>query len=216
MTLSLENLYKKLYAHMGPQYWWPAESKIEIIVGAILVQNTNWRNATYAIERLSQETDLDPYRITQLPLETLQTYIKSSGFYKNKGRAIQEVFRWLEQFDYDYDKIKAHYGDALRKQLLSLRGVGEETADVLLVYIFDGVELIPDSYTRRILSKLGYANTESYTKLKRHIDLPAHFSNQDANEFHALLDNFGKNYFNGKTEARYTFLDDDFIDDSRS
>ncbi|MCU5746882.1 endonuclease III domain-containing protein [Staphylococcus sp. SQ8-PEA] len=210
--LTTEELYQLLYHHMGPQYWWPADSKIEIIIGAILVQNTNWRNAEYAIERLQQETNLDPQRISELPLELLQEYIRSSGFYKNKGRAIHGIFQWLEMYDYNYEVIKSKFGDSLRKQLLSLRGIGEETADVLLVYIFEEIEFIPDSYTRRIYQKLGYKDTNTYSQLKRQIRLPGYFTNQDANEFHALLDNFGKNYFNVKSDRRYTFLDEYFIE----
>lgn len=75
------------------------------------------------------------------------------------------------------------------------------------MYIFGGVEFIPDSYTRRLYAKLGYANTDSYDKFKKEIQLPSTFTNQDANEFHALLDNFGKNYFNIKNGTHYTFLD---------
>ena len=77
----------------------------------------------------------------------------------------------------------------------------------MLVYIFERVEFIPDHYTRRLYRKLGYANTENYDKLKGHVELPSNFTNQDANEFHALLDNFGKNYFNSSVEQRYHFLD---------
>ena len=98
---------------------------------------------------------------------------------------------WLNQHHFDYQSIAQHYGENLRKELLKIRGIGSETADVLLVYIFNGVEFIPDSYTRRIYAKLGYAETETYDKFKKVIQLPSNFTNQDANEFHALLDNFG-------------------------
>ena len=189
IMLSIEKLYQILYQNMGPQYWWPAETPIEMMLGAILVQNTNWNNADIAFSRLKEETSFNAQTILKMPLESLQQVIRSSGFYKNKAKAIQL------------------YGDSLRKELLTIRGIGEETADVLIVYIFKGKEFIPDSYTRRIFRKLGYQHTESYHKLKQELTLPESFSNQDANEFHALLDNFGKNYFNGKGKQRYTFLD---------
>jgi len=192
---------------MGSQHWWPAESKIEVILGAILVQNTNWRNAAYALEQLKVKTEFDPEQILNLDWESLQTIIKSSGFYKNKARTILNLLAWLECFDFDYHAVKLYYQHQLRNALLEVNGIGSETADVLLVYIFEEVAFIPDSYTRRIYKKLGYANTESYEKLKQHIQLPETFTNADANEFHALLDNFGKNYFNGKNEKKYTFLD---------
>lgn len=205
--LDTKTLYQLLYDHMGPQGWWPAESKIEVMLGAILVQNTNWRNAAYAIESLKQATHLEPHHILNLKIEELQILIKSSGFYKNKAQTILSLITWLEHYDFDYQEINDHYKQDLRKALIAIKGIGSETADVLIVYIFGGVEFIADSYSRRLYRKLGYTQTNSYEQLKRHINLPNDFSNQDANEFHALLDNFGKNYFNGKINTKYTFLD---------
>lgn len=211
-TLTTEALYKMLLDNMGPQHWWPAESPEEMMLGAILVQNTNWKNADMALMRLKEETQFDPQKILNLPLEELQDIIRSSGFYKNKGKAIHALFHWLNNYQFDYNYITQVHGNSLRETLQKIRGVGSETADVLLVYIFEGIEFIPDSYTRRLYYKLGYYNTESYDKFKKHITLPSYFTNQDANEFHALLDNFGKNYFNGKGEQRYTFLDKYFVE----
>ena len=205
--LDTKTLYQLLYDHMGPQGWWPAESKIEVMLGAILVQNTNWRNAAYAIESLKQATHLEPHHILNLKIEELQILIKSSGFYKNKAQTILSLLTWLEHYDFDYQEINDHYKQDLRKALIAIKGIGSETADVLIVYVFGGVEFIADSYSRRLYRKLGYTQTNSYEQLKRHINLPNDFSNQDANEFHALLDNFGKNYFNGKINTKYTFLD---------
>jgi endonuclease-3 related protein len=196
---------------MGPQNWWPADSKIEIILGAILVQNTNWRNAAYALESLTENTELEPHQILNTKLEDLQLLIKSSGFYKAKAQTILTILTWLNRFDFDYARIQAHYGKQLRKSLLELKGIGEETADVLMVYVFDGIEFIPDSYARRIFSKLGYSGTERYHKLKQKIDLPQDFTNQDANELHALLDNFGKAYFNSKNNGDFQFLEKYFV-----
>lgn len=210
ILLQTEELYNILYQNMGPQHWWPADSNIEMMLGAILVQNTNWRNADLALQSLKEATDFNPKYILNMPLEDLQMVIKSSGFYKNKAKAIHALFLWLDQHHFDYNGIVTQYRDDLRKELLSIRGIGSETADVLIVYIFGGVEFIPDSYTRRLYAKLGYANTDSYDKFKKEIQLPSTFTNQDANEFHALLDNFGKNYFNIKNGTHYTFLDSYF------
>lgn len=209
--LDINSLYRILFQNMGPQKWWPADTKIEIILGAILVQNTNWRNAASAIDSLSNHTHLDPQYILKLDIENLQYLIKSSGFYKAKAQTIISTLSWLEAFDFDYEKIKNYYGKHLRKALLELKGIGEETADVLIVYVFDGIEFIPDSYTRRIFTKLGYVDTDNYRKLKSNIELPESFTNQDANELHALLDNFGKVYFNSKNDRGYQFLDEYFV-----
>ncbi|MCE3020785.1 endonuclease III domain-containing protein [Staphylococcus pasteuri] len=205
--LHTQELYDILYQNMGPQHWWPAASEIEMMLGAILVQNTNWKNADLALTSLKHETNFNPQHILDIPLEDLQQIIKSSGFYKNKGKAIHALLSWLNDYQFNYEAIVSKFGDDLRKELLKIRGIGSETADVLIVYIFGGIEFIPDSYTRRLYAKLGYSNTDSYDKFKKEIQLPSTFTNQDANEFHALLDNFGKNYFNIKNGTHYTFLD---------
>src|SRR5699024_2866515 len=139
------------------------------------VQNTSWRNAAYALEQLKVKTEFDAEQILNLKLESLQTIIKYSEFYKNKARTILNILSWLECFDFDYQALRSYYQHQLRNALLEVKGIGSETADVLLVYIFEEVAFIPDSYTRRIYKKLGYANTESYEKLKQHIQLPETF-----------------------------------------
>ncbi|MDT3872713.1 endonuclease III domain-containing protein, partial [Staphylococcus aureus] len=190
--LGTDELYKVLYEHLGPQFWWPADNDIEMMLGAILVQNTRWRNAEIALNQVKEHTHFNPNHILELPIETLQSLIHSSGFYKSKSLTIKTLLTWLARHHFNYQEINERYKGGLRKELLSLKGIGSETADVLLVYIFGRIEFIPDSYTRKIYDKLGYENTKSYDQLKKVVTLPNHFTNQDANEFHALLDVFGK------------------------
>ncbi|HDG7271099.1 TPA: endonuclease III domain-containing protein, partial [Staphylococcus aureus] len=192
--LGTDELYKVLYEHLGPQFWWPADNDIEMMLGAILVQNTRWRNAEIALNQVKEHTHFNPNHILELPIETLQSLIHSSGFYKSKSLTIKTLLTWLARHHFNYQEINERYKGGLRKELLSLKGIGSETADVLLVYIFGRIEFIPDSYTRKIYDKLGYENTKSYDQLKKVVTLPNHFTNQDANEFHALLDVFGKHY----------------------
>ncbi|HDC3087177.1 TPA: endonuclease III domain-containing protein, partial [Staphylococcus aureus] len=190
--LGTDELYKVLYEHLGPQFWWPADNDIEMMLGAILVQNTRWRNAEIALNQVKEHTHFNPNHILELPIETLQSLIHSSGFYKSKSLTIKTLLTWLARHHFNYQEINERYKGGLRKELLSLKGIGSETADVLLVYIFGRIEFIPDSYTRKIYDKLGYENTKNYDQLKKVVTLPNHFTNQDANEFHALLDVFGK------------------------
>ncbi|HFF7740331.1 TPA: endonuclease III domain-containing protein, partial [Staphylococcus aureus] len=196
--LGTDELYKLLYRHMGPQNWWPADNDIEMMLGAILVQNTRWRNAEIALNQIKEHTHFNPNHILELPIETLQSLIHSSGFYKSKSLTIKTLLTWLARHHFNYQEINERYKAELRKELLSLKGIGSETADVLLVYIFGRIEFIPDSYTRKIYDKLGYENTNSYDQFKKVVTLPNHFTNPDANEFHALLDVFGKHYFRDK------------------
>ena len=107
--LSIEKLYQILYQNMGPQYWWPAETPIEMMLGAILVQNTNWNNADIALSRLKEETSFNAQTILKMPLESLQQVIRSSGFYKNKAKAIQALLLWLNQHHFDYSSIAKLY-----------------------------------------------------------------------------------------------------------
>ncbi|HCZ0053847.1 TPA: endonuclease III domain-containing protein [Staphylococcus aureus] len=205
--LVTDELYKLLYRHMGPQNWWPADNDIEMMLGAILVQNTRWRNAEIALNQIKEHTHFNPNHILELPIETLQSLIHSSGFYKSKSLTIKTLLTWLARHHFNYQEINERYKAELRKELLSLKGIGSETADVLLVYIFGRIEFIPDSYTRKIYDKLGYENTNSYDQFKKVVTLPNHFTNPDANEFHALLDVFGKHYFRDKDIKNYDFLE---------
>ncbi|HFU7190639.1 TPA: endonuclease III domain-containing protein [Staphylococcus aureus] len=205
--LGTDELYKLLYRQMGPQNWWPADNDIEMMLGAILVQNTRWRNAEIALNQIKEHTHFNPNHILELPIETLQSLIHSSGFYKSKSLTIKTLLTWLARHHFNYQEINERYKAELRKELLSLKGIGSETADVLLVYIFGRIEFIPDSYTRKIYDKLGYENTNSYDQFKKVVTLPNHFTNPDANEFHALLDVFGKHYFRDKDIKNYDFLE---------
>ncbi|HDC6251049.1 TPA: endonuclease III domain-containing protein [Staphylococcus aureus] len=205
--LGTDELYKLLYRHMGPQNWWLADNDIEMMLGAILVQNTRWRNAEIALNQIKEHTHFNPNHILELPIETLQSLIHSSGFYKSKSLTIKTLLTWLARHHFNYQEINERYKAELRKELLSLKGIGSETADVLLVYIFGRIEFIPDSYTRKIYDKLGYENTNSYDQFKKVVTLPNHFTNPDANEFHALLDVFGKHYFRDKDIKNYDFLE---------
>ncbi|WP_054194610.1 endonuclease III domain-containing protein [Staphylococcus aureus] len=205
--LGTDELYKLLYRHMGPKNWWPADNDIEMMLGAILVQNTRWRNAEIALNQIKEHRHFNPNHILELPIETLQSLIHSSGFYKSKSLTIKTLLTWLARHHFNYQEINERYKAELRKELLSLKGIGSETADVLLVYIFGRIEFIPDSYTRKIYDKLGYENTNSYDQFKKVVTLPNHFTNPDANEFHALLDVFGKHYFRDKDIKNYDFLE---------
>ncbi len=190
---------------MGPQGWWPADSKVEILLGAILVQNTNWNNVARSLTKLQQETNFLPEKLQQLSLPQLQSLIRPSGFYRQKSRSIVAAINWLAENKWDYQAIVDQFGAKLRSQLLNLPGIGQETADVLLVYVFDQVEFIADHYTRKLFNYLGY-QANSYQQLKQQLKLPANFTYQDAQELHGLLDEFGKIWLKNKSIFENSFL----------
>lgn len=205
-TLSLYSLYEELLFNLGPQGWWPAESKAEIIVGAILVQNTKWTNVEKSLHRLRERTFFEATKIASLSEQELIELIRPSGFYQNKSKAILAVFHWLEDYGFDFKQITSKYKEDLRQQLLSLPGIGEETADVLLLYVFDKKIFIADKYTRQLFSLLGIKKITNYHSLKKRVPKPAAFSLSEAQEFHGLLDEFGKLYVKDKIHFDASFL----------
>ena len=192
--LSITQLYRALAQEIGPSGWWPADSKLEIMLGALLVQNTNWRNVARSLQNLKAATAFQADALLALDQAQLTELIRPSGFYHNKAIAIRTVATWFAQYQWDYTQIATHFGTTLRSELLTLRGVGQETADVFLVFIFDQPAFIADHYARLLFQQLGYANTQTYAGLQRQIQLPANFTFQDAQEFHGLIDEFGKQF----------------------
>ncbi len=200
--VNIERLYQTLSQLIGPSGWWPAESKTEIILGAILVQNTAWSNVEKTLINLKEKTNFEPKEIVALSNAELQTLIRPSGFYKNKSRAIQETFQWFEQHQWGYDAIADYYSPRLRQELLTIHGIGEETADVLLVYVFDQVAFIADAYARRLFSYLEDRHYTRYSQLKKAVNLPQNFTFVDAQEFHGLIDEFGKLYLRDEQKMK--------------
>lgn len=194
-TINIEELYHALLDMMGPQGWWPAENKPEIILGAILVQNTNWLNVLKSLKNLKEVTNYSSLEIKKIKREQLEALIRPSGFYKNKARAIKRVFQFFDEYSWDYKNINTIFGNQLREKLLSLHGVGFETADVLLVYVFDRPVFIADNYARKLFGYLSQKEYKTYVTLHKEILLPSSFSYEDAQEFHGLIDEFGKKYF---------------------
>lgn len=204
--LTLYQLYQKMLAEMGPQGWWPAESKFEIILGAILVQNTNWKNVEKSLANMKAVTDFAPEEVSKLDKEHLMSLIRPSGFYKNKSKAIMEIFEWLKKYQFDLKRIKKSYGEKLRSQLLLLHGIGEETADVLLLYVFDEKVFIADKYTQKLFTFLQVKGIKNYSSLKELVPELSYFTLSQAQEFHGLLDEFGKVYVKNQASFTASFL----------
>jgi len=195
-----------MLAEMGPQGWWPAESKFEIILGAILVQNTNWKNVEKSLANIKAVTDFAPEEVSKLDKEHLMSLIRPSGFYKNKSKAIMEIFEWLKEYQFDLKRIKKSYGEKLRSQLLLLHGIGEETADVLLLYVFDEKVFIADKYTQKLFTFLQVKGIKNYSSLKKLVPELSYFTISQAQEFHGLLDEFGKVYVKNQAIFTASFL----------
>lgn len=186
----------KVYAHFKQHQdhpgKWPAENPVELILGAILVQNTTWTNVQKTLDNLRPVTNFDADKILDLKTEELQELIRPSGFFKNKTKAIQSSLKWFKNHNWDYDAIAAKYGKNLRKELLKLHGVGQETADVYQVFIFHQNHFIADAYARRLFGYLTGTEFKTYQDLKAVVTMPDDFTPADAEDLHGYIDNFGK------------------------
>ncbi|WP_431769873.1 endonuclease III domain-containing protein [Streptococcus gallolyticus] len=207
MQLTLYNLYQKMLTHMGATNWWPADSKQQIIIEAILIQNTTELNATRASQLIRAASNYDLQVLVDMPKENLEELVRPAGFMKNKSKAIQEVASWYLAHEENPTKIVQQYGSSLRKVLLSLHGVGPETADVLIAYIFDQPQFIADKYARTLFTQLGINDLTDYKSLAILLaELPQPFTFADAQEFHGLIDEFGKQYFHPVEDFQKSFL----------
>jgi len=185
----LRNIYRRLMDRYGPQHWWPAREPFEVIVGAILTQSAAWTNVDKAIGNLKIAGKLSPRMLRGLPDTELASLIHPCGYYNVKARKLKAFAHWLgEQYDDDLDKLLARDIDHLRRELLGIYGIGEETADSIILYAGNKPVFVIDAYTRRIIGRAGLApHNNSYAAYQTFFmeNLPA-----DArlfNEYHALL-----------------------------
>ena len=185
-------IYERLYAYFGPQHWWPAESPFEVVVGAVLTQNTAWANVEKAIARLKAAGLLDPAALRTLPLDDLAEYIRCSGTYRVKARRLRALLEWLGD---PWEARLAGNLDQARQGLLRVEGVGEETADAILLYAVGRPSFVIDAYTRRILDRVGIEPEERTYQGYRRLFME-NISSDAAlfNEYHALFVQLAKDY----------------------
>lgn len=197
MSLDLRAVLDRLEAHFGKQGWWPAESPLEVVIGAILVQRTAWRNAEIAVNELRERGLINIDALARSSVERLEELLRSSGFYKRKARTILDFARFLAlNHGGSLEALLAKPTRPLRGALLSLEGIGPETADSILLYAAHRPVFPIDAYTRRILYRLGLpeAWTLPYEKLQQvvHDAFPA--TAEELKELRALTVRLGKTY----------------------
>ena len=150
----IKGVFHRLLSALGPQYWWPADSAFEVIVGAILTQNTAWRNVKQAIGKLREHDLLRIEAINALSLPELASLIRSSGYYNQKARKVKAFCEHLEShWQNNLDGFLRQDLDELRTELLSLHGIGPETADSIILYAAHQPSFVVDAYTYRIFHR---------------------------------------------------------------
>ena len=186
---TLTDIYRQLRNYHGPQKWWPADTPFEVMVGAILVQRTTWTNTRRAIDNLKSSGKLSPKSIRDTSENELQELIRPSGFFRSKATKLRALCEFLsERYDDNLDAMSKRPSADLRYELLSIYGVGDETADDIMLYAFKRLYFVVDAYTRRIFGRLGLVDP----KLK-YADLQSLFHNEIPpnvalyNEYHGLI-----------------------------
>jgi endonuclease III related protein len=190
----LIKIYRTLYKTYGPRHWWPGETSFEVMLGAILTQNTSWRNVEKAIQRLKGKGVLNPERIYRLKKSQLASLIKSSGYYRIKADRLKAFVNFLyEEFGGELKKMKKERLEELREKLLGVKGIGPETADSILLYGLKKPVFVVDAYTRRILSRHRMISEKaSYEEVQKLF--MGHLPKDEKlfNEYHALFVHLGK------------------------
>ena len=192
----LMEIYELLYGRFGPQHWWPGDGRFEVIIGAILTQNTNWGNVEKAINNLKAADAVDAAAIHRMDTAKLAELIRPAGYYNIKANRLKNFLNWFfDNFDGDLEALAAMSTDVLRAELLGVKGIGPETADSILLYAFQRDVFVVDAYTARIMVRHRLIEPEiDYEQLRDFFEsyLPA--DSKLYNEYHALLVRLGKEY----------------------
>ena len=185
----LQKIFDRMLSCYGPQGWWPADTPFEVMVGAVLTQATAWTNVERAIARLKDADALSPAAIRGLDTEELATLIYSSGFHNAKALRLKALVQYLgDAYGDDIDAMRREDGAKLRRELLAVKGIGEETADAILLYALGKASFVIDAYTRRLTGRLGVApNSDAYSAYQRMFVDSLPRDTALYSEYHALI-----------------------------
>jgi len=200
---TLLGVYNRLYRHFGPRKWWPASSPFEVMIGALLTQNTAWRNVEKAIANLKAADCLTPHKLHNLDHSQLANLIRPAGYFNIKAKRLKSFLNWL------FDRHEGRLADLeaintwqLREELLGVKGIGPETADSILLYAFDRPVFVVDTYTARVAVRHHLIEPEAgYAQLQDLFQSNLQQDTQLFNEYHALLVQIGKNFCKPKPKC---------------
>ena len=193
----IREIYDRLFAFFGPQYWWPGETPFEIMVGAVLTQNTAWTNVEKAIVNLKDRGLLTFEGLVALPCDVLADLIRPCGYFNVKARRLHNLFALIrDRYQGDLDLFALDELSVLRQALLEVKGIGPETADSILLYAANKPIFVVDAYTHRLLSRHGLAAEEGADYDEMQELLMASLANEPGlfNEYHALIVRTGKEF----------------------
>lgn len=199
----LMEIYSLLLDRFGAQQWWPGESSFEVIVGAVLTQNTSWKNVEKAISNLKKHNCLEPGKMYELDNERLAEMIRPAGYYNIKAKRLKNFLIFLhDNYNLELDRLEGLGTDMLREELLGINGIGPETADSIILYGFGKPVFVVDAYTCRVLCRhmlieppVDYETVQEYFHSNLSPDAKLY------NEFHALFVAVGKDYCKRKARC---------------
>jgi len=196
MPEKLALMYKNLYASFGPQHWWPGETPFEVAVGAILTQNTNWSNVEKAIANLKKDKVLNPKALHDMSHARLASLIRPAGYFNVKAKRLKNFISFLiNEYHGSMTRMEKEDLRSIRNKLLSINGIGPETADSIVLYAMEKPVFVIDAYTKRVLSRHNILDYNAsydvfqrlfHSKLRENITL--------FNEYHALFVRLAKEY----------------------
>ena len=196
-------MYAAMAGHFGPCRWWPGDSPFEVAVGAVLTQNTAWRNVEKALARLRALDALRPAALWALPPEDLQEALRPSGFFRLKAERLRNLLEYMRSFagwdtppgDAGLDFMRSRPEDELRRELLSVRCIGPEPADCIFLYALGYPSFVADAYTRRIFSRHGLLPEDaSYERMRDFFMQALPLDTKLFNEYHALVVRTGNTF----------------------
>ena len=202
-TEQLTQIYDLLLERFGPQHWWPGDTQFEIIVGAILTQNTNWTNVEKAIANIKAADALSPTALYRVSHEKIAVLIKPAGYFNVKARRLKSFLTWLfDEYDGELKNLEQLSTSRLREELLNIKGIGPETADSIVLYVFNQPVFVVDAYTARVMGRHGFIEQGcDYEQLQELFQSNLVEDTQMFNEYHALLVRVGKEFCRPKARC---------------
>lgn len=192
MMATLQRAYRTMHRHYGPQRWWPAQARFEIVIGAVLTQSTAWRNVERALAALRAEIPLTAEAILEATPHRLAEWLRPSGYYNLKAQRLRAVCTFFVR-NGGWHGLDRWQTEELRRRLLEVRGVGPETADAIILYAFERPVFVADAYSRRLFSRLRLIEgDEPYEQLRAQVEETLGDDHRDYNEYHALIVRHGK------------------------
>ncbi len=193
MKEKLLEMFNRLYAIFGPQHWWPAETEDEVVVGAVLTQNTAWKNVERALSNLRNNDLLNLKKLSETDIEIIKDLIKPAGFFNQKAIYLKNISDFFCESG-GFVKLSDINTETLRQKLLNLKGVGKETADSILLYAFKKPIFVVDAYTKRLVERHNLCNCSNYDEIQKLFMENLPLDEKLFNEYHALIVKLAKEF----------------------